>query len=112
MGLDTTYECYNGSYGRFHAWRVKITEAAGLGDLDDYYDRGKEWPDDPIVILLNHSDCDGEIEAIFCKVLAERLAEILPLIEGEAKEWYRQKTQTFIDGLMAAHEANDNVEFM
>jgi len=35
---------------------------------------------DPIKILLNHSDCEGEIPAEDCKVLADRLEQII-------KEW-------------------------
>jgi hypothetical protein len=47
--------------------------------------------DDPIKILLNHSDCEGQIPADQCEVLADRLEEII-------KDWperLRLKTDPF-----------------
>lgn len=45
----------------------------------------------------------------------KRLKELLPLLlegdgGGHIGDW-REKTQTFIDGLMRAHEAGEDVEF-
>lgn len=96
--------------------------------LPDYYNKVidreiKRWlpiswdvlKPDPIHILLHHSDCDGEIEWKDCKPLADRLKEILPgMPDGEAAghigNW-KDKTQAFINGLMLAHEAKENVVF-
>ena len=71
------------------------------------------FKDDPLTKLLNHSDCDGEIEAADCKALASRLAEVLPKLPvggGGALDW-REHTQKFIDGLLAASDAGESVEF-
>lgn len=70
---------------------------------------------DPIVTLLNHSDCDGEIAASDCAPLADRLASLLPLLPdedagGHIGNW-RAKTQTFIDGLRLAAAAGEPVGF-
>jgi hypothetical protein len=70
---------------------------------------------DPLHVLLNHSDCDGEIAASDCGPVADRLTELLPLLPegdggGHIGSW-REKTQTFIDGLRKAAAAGEAVEF-
>jgi hypothetical protein len=69
---------------------------------------------DPLHILLYHSDCDGEIAPDDCKQIADRLEELLPLLEGDGGGHignYREKTQTFIDGLRLAVKLNEPIEF-
>lgn len=34
MGLDTTHDCWHGSYGRFHEWRKSVAMASGLPPLE------------------------------------------------------------------------------
>ena len=70
---------------------------------------------DALHVLLNHSDCDGEIAAEDCAPLADRLEELLPLLPteydaGHIGDW-RVKTQTFIDGLRLAASRGEAVEF-
>ncbi len=70
---------------------------------------------DVLYVLLDHSDCDGEIAAEHCGPLADRLAELLPLVEsnegwGHIKDW-RDKTQAFIDGLRLAAARGEAVGF-
>jgi hypothetical protein len=70
---------------------------------------------DPIHVLLNHSDCDGEIEVGDCIPLAVRLEEIAPLLPDEPK-WHRgesarAKALQFAAGLRAAAEAGEPVKF-
>jgi hypothetical protein len=69
---------------------------------------------DVLHILLNHSDCEGEIKWKYCKPLADRLTELLPLLEGDGGGHvgnYKDKTQKFIDGLLLAHKRKEDVEF-
>lgn len=83
-----------------------------------------EWPrmpvrpdgtPDPLIVLLAHSDCEGQIQAEFCAPLADRLEQLLPLLGddegGGHVGLYRDKTQTFINGLRKAAAANEPVEF-
>ena len=77
--------------------------------------RWNYFKNDPLTILLRHSDCEGTIAAADCAPLAYRLAELLPLLPdedggGHIGNW-RKKTQTFIDGLFAAASADEPVEF-
>jgi hypothetical protein len=77
-----------------------------------------EWartPDDPLIVLIAHSDCEGLIHPSQALPLADRLAGLLPLLPsdqapGHIGDW-RFKTQKFIDGLRLATERNEDVEF-
>lgn len=119
MGLDTTHDCWHGAYSAFHGWRKKLCEVAGYGDLDNREGFGGDtpWPDDdPLIVLLNHSDCDGEIEAKDCAAIADRLESLIPALEraGEAGGHignFAEKTQKFIDGLRKAAEVGESVGF-
>ncbi len=118
MGLDTSHDCWHGSYSSFSRFREKICEAAGLGKLDDYQSYGgdKLWPDDPIVILLNHSDCDGEIWWQDCKPLADSMEALLPRLAANDSPGMpcfttRNNAKQFIEGLRMAHISKENVEF-
>lgn len=145
MGLDTSHDCWHGAYGAFSRWRDKLAEVAGYAiakvDFSGQGDRMAdmmgardtvlidwghiadknymgEWdamPADPLILLIAHSDCDGLIHPEHAGPLADRLAELLPLLpEGEApghvRHW-RQTTQRFIDGLREAAAAGEDVEF-
>ena len=119
MGLDTSHDCWHGSYGSFNRWRTKLCEVAGYGALDERIGFGgeKPWPDnDPLVILLHHSDCDGEIEAKDCAPIADRLESLIPALRiagdgGGHIGDYAEKTEAFIAGLRAASEAKESVVF-
>lgn len=66
---------------------------------------------DPLIVLLAHSDCEGEIQANFCAPLADRLEELLPLLGDEEGGGhigaYADKTRTFIDGLRRAADLGE-----
>ena len=65
--------------------------------------------------LLLHSDCDGELPVEICVPLADRLEELLPSLPDETAGghigFWKDKTQTFIDGLRHAAGVNEAVEF-
>lgn len=70
---------------------------------------------DPLRHLLSHSDCDGELAVEHLLPIAERLEQLMPLLpdgsaSGHIGNW-RDKTQTFIDGLRRAAAAGEPVEF-
>lgn len=120
MGLDTSHGCWHGPYSSFMAWREKICEVAGYGDIRDRVGFGGEvpWPgDDPLSILLYHSDCDGIIEASDCAPIADRLESLLPALKTADKANpriimnYESKTRQFIEGLREASANNEDVDF-
>ncbi len=130
MGLDTTHGCWHGAYSSFYRWRTELARLGGYPERDDRgyaldweLFEGKnfegEWdqtPEDPLLILLVHSDCDGRIEAAHAPFLAGRLEGLLPQLRelpddgGHIGVW-SDKTQAFIDGLRAAAAAGEDVEF-
>lgn len=69
----------------------------------------------PLYVLLHHSDCEGELEWKDCGPIANALEDLLPKLPngdggGHIGNW-RDKTQTFIDGLRKANAAKENVVF-
>lgn len=139
MGLDTSHDAWHGAYGAFSRWRNKLAEVAGY-ELEEYGDYGikgvkpptgwteqtlfsrahvdgywEEPPSDPLLILLAHSDCDGWIFPHHAGPLADRLAELLPLLPdevggGHVRHWH-ETTQRFIDGLRKAADEGEVVVF-
>jgi len=142
MGLDTSHGCWHGAYGAFSRWRDKLAEVAGYAlwpviHEPDQFGRGYgrdtvmidwghvteanlqgEWettPADPLLVLIAHSDCDGVLRPAQAGPLADRLAELLPLLPDEVAaghigHWHTS-TQRFIDGLRAAVAADEEVVF-
>lgn len=117
MGLDTSHECWHGPYSSFHSWRKAIATAAGL-DLDKLWEdtatnsnattgRWTETPDNALMVLLLHSDCDGVIQHAQCKPLADAL---MPLVAKVPDQW-RAATVRFIAGLITADAVREDVDF-
>lgn len=94
----------------------------GLNDAQAYSDLQRRLPikwnclkPSPLHDLLNHSDCDGEIESEDCGPIADALQELLPKLPagdggGHIGNW-RDKTAQFIAGLRLAASKGENVNF-
>jgi hypothetical protein len=120
MGLDISHDCWHGGYSLFLRWRCEIARVAGIDlmNMDGYAKSGGiKWESlkpDVLHVLLNHSDCDGYIQWRYTKKLADRLTELLPLLEDESygsTPSCRSQTEPFIEGLLRAYEAHERVEF-
>ncbi len=84
----------------------------GFGGKTPWSSLGK----DPLIVLLNHSDCDGIIKAKDCAPLADRLEKLLPALRSEGDGGghigsYEEKTRQFINGLRLAASRNEDVDF-
>ena len=82
---------------------------------DNLYGKWEKTPDDPLIVLIAHSDCDGLIYPEQASPLADRLEQLLPLLEGDGGGHigdYRSKTQEFITGLREAIADGQPVEFL
>ncbi len=122
MGLDTTHGCWHGPYSMFMAWRVDLhcllrDWSVGLDarkSLEDAWSHG-DYDDQsvPINVLMNHSDCDGEIAAKDCAPLADALQALMDkkMPERATYDTIRPATQRFITGLRNAAALNEDVEF-
>lgn len=134
MGLDTTHDCWHGAYSAFSRWRNKLAEVAGYklekhGDPPIFDGPAIDWnaitelnvqghwnetPEDALLVIFAHSDCDGVIFPEQALPLAERLEELLPLLEEDGGGHigsYKDKTQEFIDGLRLAASRDEVVQF-
>jgi hypothetical protein len=81
MGIDIYPGGAHWSYSGFHAFRKALAQEVGI-DLDEMVGFGGEtpWPNskkEPIVHLLNHSDCDGKMTPKQCRACAPRLRELI-----------------------------------
>lgn len=120
MGLDTTHNCWHGSYSGFSSFRAAVAEAAKeqYGYEPDYHldahpGRAYQgWWDndhpygDALDVLFIHSDCDGYIFPDHGRELALRLEPLVPLVG----EW-GERLQEFITGLIDAAEEWEVVGF-
>lgn len=154
MGLDTTHGCWSGPYSSFSRWREAVQVAAGWhleerNDAGFHFRSAREvnwdavtedniegnWdpiPEDPLVVLAAHSDCDGELPVPVLIPLAERLEELaarMGATDGQKPDdWLtayghasrparadydgeRNATLRFAAGLREAAAANEPVEF-
>jgi hypothetical protein len=140
MGLDTSHGCWHGAYSAFSRWRDGLAKAAGYeiiegGIREDGYvpptvnlDWSQysqenylgEWPggppgEDPLLVLIVHSDCGGMLPTWCLKPLADRLEGLLGKLPeepdgGHIGDW-SVKTKTFIAGLREAAALGEEVEF-
>ncbi len=122
MGLDTSHDAWHGAYSRFARWRAHLAYAAGLPPLHQMYghqdnrtptDELIHWdvlkPDD-LILLLDHSDCEGSIVPADGQRIADRLEQLLDSPRFAEDDW-GERTRQFIDGLRAAVAAGEPVEF-
>lgn len=119
MGLDTSHDCWHGPYSSFMIWRQQLHYClTGQEPTPENLERA--WADGmysnqkiPIDVLMNHSDCDGEIPAKVCGPLADALEELRPKMEAMSADvpWFAKKTATFIKGLRLAAIHNESVVF-
>jgi hypothetical protein len=133
MGLDTSHNAWHGAYSAFGRWRDKLAEVAGYRFYrdprdgreypslnwdaiteDNLYGQWEAIPEDPLILLIAHSDCDGEIQPEHCGPLADRLEQLLPRLSGEGGGHiglYQEKTRQFVDGLRLAAGLGEPLEF-
>jgi len=102
-----------------------LEEVAGVHPV--YQDRAQyplarfagEWPEPPadaLLVLLVHSDCEGEIKREHCAPLADRLEALLPAINAYLARdtegtYLRGRAEEFIVGLRRAESEGVAVEF-
>lgn len=116
MGLDTSHDCGHFSYSGFHAFRQWLARRVGI-NLDEMQGFGGQtsWPDkddEPLVILLNHSDAEGEIAVEDLRPLAKRLRVLDGSLNmSEPADWRVVAARRFADGLERAADVGEPVEF-
>lgn len=117
MGLDITHDAWHGPYSAFNKWRAAIADVAGMPPLYDMIGFGGniKWDTleyNDIHILLNHSDCDGEISWQDCKLVADALSKLVDkLSDGGYYISDKELAVQFINGCMLAYNSKENLIF-
>lgn len=106
--LDVSHDSFSGTYSSFRNFRYQVAEAAGFGNLMEYegYGGDKTFPDDPLSILLSHSDCDGEISWQDLPGIIQRLEQIVPAMDES------DRILQMIAGFKRAVKNQENIEFL
>ena len=118
MGLDFTHTDAHWSYSGFMRARERLAETMGLNLREMVGFAGlaehgaREWPsadEYPLVYLLHHSDCDGELTPEQCKAVAPALRKA---VDGWPQDDYdRINFLELADGMDAAAADNEPLEF-
>jgi hypothetical protein len=130
MGLAISHGTFRASYSAFNRFRQAVAKAIGGSwpphedkslDPDTWYwhDSHKEGDHPGIEILMQHSDCEGEISAADAAKVADDLEAILPLLDAmgeggghiQGQGGYGAVARRFIAGCRAAYDANEPLEF-
>lgn len=81
----------------------------------NFYGDWDTAPTDPLILLIAHSDCEGQIKVEHLSALADRLDELAPLVEGQDGGGHlgntAAATRRFADACRAALAANEPLEF-
>ncbi len=121
MGLDTSHNCWHGSYSGFSTFRDVLGEAAARvkGYSPDYSAHPRRafygWWDadhnysDILDVLFVHSDCEGYIFPEHATALADALEELAPHVKGN--DYVSGHLTEFIAGLRLAGDEWEIVEF-
>lgn len=108
MGLDFNISEAHWTYGGFNRFRIKLAKEIGI-NLDNMqgFNGSLSWKNikDPIVNLLNHSDCAGVISIEDCHIIGKRLKELV-------KNWNEEDSLTALKLAKDMENAVEELEFM
>lgn len=105
MGLDLSPGGARWSYSGFHRYRLRLAEAIGV-DLETVFNRGwvigpngentDPWVpgEEPLFLLLNHSDCEGELSPDACLTVLPRLLQVVIGWEKDPRDEGYDEAQT------------------
>ena len=139
-GLSISHGTWDGPHALFAGWRSRIAQVADYhdeiyefervrldcGTLDASAARAVPWfaftaqhdfgewdetPNDPLIVLLTHSESSGVIHPEQAFPLAERLAGLIPLLHPEDDAVVIALTTRFVAGLRTASGASERVVF-
>lgn len=84
MGLNFNHSDARWSYEGFDRFRKRLATRIGINlyDMQGFSSptgKSLSWDDvfDPIKLLLNHSDCSGNLSPVECAVVAPRLRQLI-----------------------------------
>jgi len=99
-------------YGSFAEFRRRLALQVGI-ELDRMEGFGGTRPwsevEDPIRLLLNHSDCDGELNAEACAIIEPRLRELVS--SWEDGDFDKQRALLLAEAMREASESESRLLF-
>lgn len=114
MGLDFSHTEAHWTYLHFSEFRKSLAtfEGIDLPRMKGYVADGQPWETvtTPLVPLLDHSDCDGELTPDQCTQVAARLREVVEEL-WPAPSVHRENGLLLADGMDAAAQAGEPLEF-
>lgn len=133
MGLDVSHNAFSGAYSSFNRFRKFVLKSIG-GSWSPHEDKSLDddrwyWDDnfdmrsnEGLYEFFTHSDCEGTIDPVMCKKVADALEAILPKIEELAQKeesyghiardgGYVEVTKRFIAGCRLAHKRRQKLKF-
>ena len=122
MGLDFSHGDAHWAYSGFGRFRERLAATVGIPLLRmrgfcKYGDgEGIEWPvsDEPLLILLHHSDCDGELTPDECRKIARRLRDVVEFwndVMHPGQDYDRANALKLADGMDSAAKENLPLKF-
>jgi hypothetical protein len=118
MGLDFSHTDAHWAYSGFMRFRIRIAATLGINlermegfTRDSNVSNPTSWDtiDDDIKVLLNHSDCDGELSPEECRKVAPRLREIVSPWPDD--DFDKQQALLLADGMDKVAKNNEPLEF-
>lgn len=136
MGLDFTHCDARWGYGGFMRFRCRLADEIGVGlesmegftsslenliciarrekptrdDMQPYITSWDALKPDPIIPLLSHSDCDGELTPEQCRSIAPRLRELVK--DWKDDDYDKQHALELAKGMELAFSLNQPLEFI
>lgn len=119
MGIDFSHGKACWSYSGFHRFRERLAREIGI-DLNDMGgfaragDIGFSWDriKDDIVLLLRHSDCDGELAWEECEKLIPRLKMLISDWLDVDSAYDHEMALRLIKGMQKCVESKKSLKFI
>lgn len=113
MGLDFSHCNARWAYSGFNRFRNRVAVQIGFPEYENIKTtddpKFSKIKDDPIVYLLAHSDCDGELSPTQCIELAPRLREIIK--DWPEDDYDRRQALELASGMELAAKSDESLLF-
>jgi hypothetical protein len=113
MGLDFSHCEARWAYSGFFRFRLRLAKEIGFNEYEEIKTiddpRYSKISKDPILPLLAHSDCDGDLGPEECKKVAPRLREIVSKWPDD--DYDKEQALELADGMDAAAASSEPLKF-
>lgn len=113
MGLDFSHCEARWSYSGFGQFRRRLAQEIGV-DLNKMYGFGGTRTfhtiNDPIKYLLDHSDCDGNLDPVKCRKIIPRLRKLVS--NWADNDYDKKQALELADGMEYCASKNRHLMFL